>query len=74
MARKIYTMTQEQLDKILDACKPVPYLVIGGHPPPSPQENANRAWKELGKEMGFVPMTVQPHGFDPKIFTAEEAQ
>ena len=30
--RKEYEMTQAQLDKILDACKPVPYIVVGGMP------------------------------------------
>ena len=58
--RTNYEMTQADLDKILDACKPVPYMVIGGHAPSSPQENANRAWAELGSRMGFDPMTVEP--------------
>ena len=74
MTRKVYTMTQEQYDKILAACQPVPYLVIGGHPPPSPQERANRAWEALGKELGFMPMSVRPLGGNPMAFTAEPVQ
>lgn len=70
--RKEYTMTDEQYNKLLAACKPVPYMIIGGVIPTSPQENANRAWKVLGKELGFKHMTVKPLGTDPKKFTAEE--
>lgn len=55
-----YEMTEEQLDKILDASKPVPYIKVGNSFPSSPQERANRAWKALGEEMGFQHMTVSP--------------
>ena len=55
-----YEMTEEDLKAILDACKPVPCMMIGAYAPASPQENANRAWSSLGKKMGFDPMTVQP--------------
>lgn len=71
--KKRFEMTQEQLDKILDACKPVPYMVIGGVQPRTPQENANDAWKALGEEMGFKYMTVEPCGPDQKVFMAEES-
>lgn len=37
----------------------------------SPQENANQAWAELGRRMGFDPMTVQPvEGKNTRFFTA----
>lgn len=73
--RKEFVMTQEQLDRILDASKPVPYLVFGGRPPDSPQENANRAWAALGQEMGFKYMTVEPvKGKNQMYFTAEVAE
>jgi hypothetical protein len=68
--RTNYEMTQEDLNKILEACKPVPYMVVGGRPPSSPQENANRAWASLGKKMGFDSMTVQPSGKGRRFFTA----
>lgn len=55
-----YEMTQADLDKILEACKPVPYIVVGGYAPRSPQENANAAWAELGSRMGFDSTTVRP--------------
>jgi hypothetical protein len=70
--RKEFTMTKEQLDKMLDACKPVPYMVIGGISPRSPQENANAAWASLGHEMGFDAMSVRPvAGKGMEVFTAE---
>ncbi len=68
--RTEYEMTQDDLNKIIDACKPVPYIIIGGHPPPSQQENANRAWKELGERMGFDAMTVQPSRGGDRFFSA----
>lgn len=72
MSRKHFEMTQAQLATILDACKPVPYLVIGGHEPRSPQENANDAWQALGEELGFDYLTVEPTGAGARFFTAEE--
>lgn len=72
---KKFEMTEEQLEKLLEASKPVPYMIFGGREPTSPQENANRAWAALGKEMGFDPMTVRPYGRDnQRMFTAEETK
>lgn len=71
MERKQFEMTPEDMKTILNASKPVPYMVIGGHPPPSQQEIANRAWSELGKKMGFDFMTVEPSpDGNPLHFTA----
>jgi len=67
--RTNYEMTQEDLDAILAACKPVPYMVMGGMAPRSQQENANAAWEALGLKMGFDHMTVQP-GHGDRFFTA----
>lgn len=69
--RQKYTMTDEQLKTLLDACKAAPYVVIGGVVPRSPQENANAAWQALGKELGFKWDTVQPYGNDQRCFMAE---
>lgn len=55
-----YEMTQAQLDKLLQACAPQPYMVIGGVGPLSPQERANNAWEALGREMGFDHFSVKP--------------
>lgn len=69
---KEFTMTEEQLEALLKACQPVPLIALQCGIPPSPQENANAAWKRLGVEMGFKHMTVKPIGGDQKKFTAEE--
>lgn len=68
--RKQFEMSPAQLEKLLDACKPVPYIVAGGIEPRSPQDNANDAWRALGDEMGFEWLTVEPAGSDPRFFTA----
>ncbi len=70
--RREFEMTQEQLDKILDACKPVVAIAIHLGPLPNQQDNANRAWEALGREMGFDHMTVRPCGKGDRFFTAEE--
>lgn len=47
-------------------------MIIGGKPPPSPQENANRAWQALGQELGFKWDTVEPiRGEAQTVFMAE---
>ena len=58
--RTEYEMTQEDFDTLLKAMKPVPMIMLQCGTPPSQQENANRAWAELGKKMGFDSETVQP--------------
>jgi len=67
--RRTYTLTAEQYDALLVACRPVPYMVMGGMAPSSPQENANRAWRQLGREMGFDWSTVRA-GQTPNQFSA----
>lgn len=72
--RKEFEMTEEQFQSLLNASKPVPYMVFGGIEPTSPQENANRAWQSLGDELGFDFMTVEPSSKGSKFFTAETKQ
>ena len=70
--RKEFELTDEELGRLLDADKPVPYLIFGGLPPSSPQEKANSAWQSLAEKHGFQWDTVQPiAGKDDKFFTAE---
>lgn len=69
--RKEYTMSEHDLSVLLDACKPVTYMVLAGQVPRSPQENANDAWCALGRKMGFDGMTVAPvPGRGMRTFTA----
>lgn len=72
--RKEYEMTEEDLAAILKACEPVPYIVVGGHPPLSQQERANNAWEALGRKMGFKFMTVRPSPKGQRFFTAEPVE
>ena len=67
-----YKMTEEDHAALLEACEPVPYLIVGGSGPPSPQERANAWWSSLGQKMGFDYMTVQPLTAKGELwFTAE---
>ena len=72
--RKEFELTQEELDNLLDACKPTPCMYLFGGRPMfnTPQENANHAWDVLGKKRGFVGNTVRPvSGKGNKFITAE---
>lgn len=74
MTRQNFEMTEEDLQIILDACKPTPVLYISGgyNIGGDPQENANAAWKKLGEKMGFDYLTVQPTagGGSNRLFSA----
>lgn len=69
--RKEYKLTPEQKEKLLEAMKPVPYMVVGGIAPRSQQENANAAWAKLGIELGFDGMSVRASSKGNDYFTAE---
>ena len=69
--RTDYEMTEDDLQNLMDACKPVAAMMIGGTVGRSPQENANAAWKALGDKMGFDSSTVNPmSGKGTRFFTA----
>jgi hypothetical protein len=68
--RRDYEMSQTDLDTLLLASRPVPYIVVGGIGPDGPQTNANSAWRALGKRMGFEWMTVLPSDKGERFFTA----
>ena len=46
--RKVYKMTEEDLQEMLRACKST-----------KPQEKTDKIWQRLGKRMGFVCSTVR---------------
>lgn len=70
--RREYEMTETDLAKILEACKSVPLIALNAGMPSSLQENANRAWRSLGHNMGFNYLTVRPvAGKGDRFFTAE---
>ncbi len=67
-----FEMTDTQLATMTKACRPVLMIALQCGDPPSPQANANAAWRALGQEMGFKYMTVKTvPGGSNKIFTAE---
>lgn len=64
-----FEMTEKQLIEIMNACKPIPIMLLfGGN---SQQENANRAWEKLGEELGFDYRTVKPSEKGNRFFSAE---
>ena len=66
-----YEMSEEDLSTLLEACKPVPCMMIGSYRGSSPQENANDAWAILGTKLGFDSTTVQPiQGKGSRFFSA----
>lgn len=72
--RQEFEMTEEDLKELMDACKPVAYMIFGGMGPVSPHENANQAWCRLGEKMGFDGMTVEPASGGVRFFTAEATE
>lgn len=69
--RTQFEMSEDDLKTILNACKPVRVMMLQCGSPTSPQENANRAWQELGLRLGFVWDTVRPvQGAGQRTFTA----
>ena len=65
-----YEMTEEDLNKIKEASKPVPMIMLQLGLPRSLQERANAAWKDLGDRMDFDHMTVEPNGKGERFFRA----
>ncbi len=71
MPRTEYEMSEPDMVELLDACKPVPMIMLQCGTPRSPQENANNAWARLGTKMGFDGETVRPiQGKGQRFFTA----
>lgn len=73
--RKEFELKQEDLDSILNASKSTPCMYLSGGQliGDTPQENANRAWKQTGKKYGFIWDTAQPvTGKGQRFITAME--
>lgn len=66
-----FVLNDKNMQRLLDACKPVPAIALQCGPVINPQERANIVWAELGKEMGFKPMTVMRSSKGERYFTAE---
>ena len=74
--KKVFEMSEEDLEALYEACKPVPLImVIGGVMPSDPQKNANLAWQKLGEKMGFDWKTARPvAGKSNRFFEAEATE
>jgi molybdopterin biosynthesis enzyme len=66
-----FKMTQEDMEHLLAAMRPVPMIMLQCGNSPSQQDSANEAWRALGLRMGFKHMTVKPDGSNPLCFMAE---
>jgi poly-gamma-glutamate capsule biosynthesis protein CapA/YwtB (metallophosphatase superfamily) len=53
-------MTDEEFNDLVEACKPVPYMVIGGIVPESPTDKAMRVWDSVAKRVGCVQSSIAP--------------
>lgn len=68
-------MTDAQLRVLLEAAQPTPVMYLTGGKPmfPSPREQSDAAWRQLGEELGFHWETVNPiRGKGQRFFTAVE--
>lgn len=65
-----YELTQDELTELLDACRPVPVMLIGGIAPRSAQQNVDEAWRRLGDVRGFEWETVAPSRKGERFFFA----
>ena len=71
--RREFEMTEEQNKEIKEACRPIPYMVVGNVMPRSPPEYAIDGWIAIGRDMGFDPYTVRHvEGKSDRFFTADE--
>lgn len=73
--RKEFEMTPDELKELLEACRPVPAIMLQCGNPTSQQEHANIAWRSLAAKRGFDWETVQPvPGKGMAFFTADASQ
>ena len=70
MSETEFVLTDEEYERVMEASRPVPYLVIGGVEPMSPQENANRVWRAIYQDRGLDWKTVARGSSGPRSFRA----
>lgn len=67
-----FTITEEEMQRVLEASKPVPYMVFGGMEPMPPQERANRAWQSIGEAHGVEWMSIRPVNEATRLMSGTE--
>jgi len=78
--KRLFRLTDEELQKLLDASRPTPVMYLSGGTPmfEAPEDCANRVWRELGKVHGFIwesaepALTGDPHDFYAESLRPEE--
>ena len=67
----IYTMTDDEYDRLKEACKRVPYLVAGGTVPTPRKDAIMAAWEEIALRVGCDVFTITAVEGSQKKFLAE---
>ena len=57
---KTYRLTDEELDALKEALKPVPCLIVGGIPPASPCDKAMAVWRNVASRVGCDVNSIAP--------------
>lgn len=59
-----YMLTEAEYAELIEASKPVPYIIANGIAPISPAARVNEIWARIGRDRGFDPMTAHPADSD----------
>lgn len=68
--KELYTLQEDEFVELVEASKPVPYLIAGGMSPPSQYDNAMRVWGKVAARVGCKLQTIAP-GTSDRTFYAE---
>lgn len=63
--KRTYTLTDEQFQRLMVACRNTPYLVIGGMEPLTPYDRAMVVWREIAETNRVDVTSIEP-GSSPK--------
>lgn len=68
-----YQLTDDEYNELLEASKPVPYMVFNGTVPEGPVEKSERIWRRIAERVGCDWRTIGA-GPTEKQFCAEPTQ
>lgn len=63
--KKRFRLTQDEWDEIMEAGRPIAFLIAGGTEPASPQERMRPIWQRIADREGVVMQSIAPYGNDP---------
>jgi hypothetical protein len=58
---KTYELTEKEFQELVDASKPVPYIIVGGRAPMSPYERAMLVWDKVAKRVNCERDTIEAY-------------